>query len=380
MDKGIYNSHNNNSNNRSSSHYNQNNNIYILNSDQTILSHGTDIFNTNSSSYAGYHYGPIPQTLTNQSSKPLAYTSALSSLSSNVTPCTTSTASMCSPAANALQKLFKCSTSLMTNKSNHNTKHQNHHHRHRHHHSRLQQQQQQHQQQQQQQREQQPNTEHAESSSLLSRACIGSTYTFIGSNKTLKTNLSGNKSQLLAKKTKFWKLLENEGTKNSKSSQTNSNFKYWHECCNGDKIKHLSPQHKNAEDLWPLTCSLCDNCRCMDCQSGYFDYDYETDSDSEYSLHLSDNEFESQNFDLISLQKLDLTDDNCNECNECQRQLDDEGKRNQPALNNVKDNKINSYNSSKQKITNKSTIDNDDDESSSVCLLTKQAQNLNAIE
>ncbi|KAI9582710.1 hypothetical protein GQX74_011927 [Glossina fuscipes] len=329
MDKGIYNSHNNNSNNRSSSHYNQNNNIYILNSDQTILSHGTDIFNTNSSSYAGYHYGPIPQTLTNQSSKPLAYTSALSSLSSNVTPCTTSTASMCSPAANALQKLFKCSTSLMTNKSNHNTKHQNHHHRHRHHHSRLQQQQQQHQQQQ-QQREQQPNTEHAESSSLLSRACIGSTYTFIGSNKTLKTNLSGNKSQLLAKKTKFWKLLENEGTKNSKSSQTNSNFKYWHECCNGDKIKHLSPQHKNAEDLWPLTCNL--------------------------------------------------TDDNCNECNECQRQLDDEGKRNQPALNNVKDNKINSYNSSKQKITNKSTIDNDDDESSSVCLLTKQAQNLNAIE
>uniref|UniRef100_A0A1B0BZ52 Uncharacterized protein n=1 Tax=Glossina palpalis gambiensis TaxID=67801 RepID=A0A1B0BZ52_9MUSC len=360
MDKGIYSSHNNNSNNRSSSHYNQNNNIYILNSDQTmytqatwntmkafyhvfhfiapfvylqILSHGTDIFNTNSSSYAGYHYGPIPQTLTNQSSKPLAYTSTLSSLSSNVTPCTTSTASMCSPAANALQKLFKCSTSLMTNKSNHNTKHQNHHHRHRHHHSRLQQQQQQHQQhqqQQQQQREQQSNTEHAESSSLLSRACIGSTYTFIGSNKTLKTNLSGNKSQLLAKKTKFWKLLENEGTKNSKSSQTNSNFKYWHECCNGDKIKHLSPQHKNAEDLWPLTCNL--------------------------------------------------TDDNCNECNECQRQLDDEGKRNQPALNNVKDNKINSYNSSKQKITNKSTIDNDDDESSSVCLLTKQAQNLNAIE
>uniref|UniRef100_A0A1A9UIY0 Uncharacterized protein n=1 Tax=Glossina austeni TaxID=7395 RepID=A0A1A9UIY0_GLOAU len=290
-----------------------------------ILSHGTDIFNTNSSPYAGYHYGPIPQTLTNQSSKPLAYTSSLSSLSSNVTPCTTSTASMCSPAANALQKLFKCSTSLMTNKSNHNTKHQNHHHRHRHHHhSRLQQQQQQ---QQQQQREQQPNTEHAESSSLLSRACIGSTYTFIGSNKTLKTNLSGNKSQLLAKKTKFWKLLENEGMKNSKSSQTNGNFKYWHECCNGDKMKHF------------------------------------------------DNEFESQNFDLISLQKLDLTDDNCNEC---QRQLD-EGKRNQPTINNVKDNKINSYNSSKQKTTNKSTVGNDD-ESSSVCLLTSQSQNLNASE
>uniref|UniRef100_A0A1A9WP31 Uncharacterized protein n=1 Tax=Glossina brevipalpis TaxID=37001 RepID=A0A1A9WP31_9MUSC len=93
MDKGIYNSHNNNSNNRNN-HYNQNNNIYILNSDQTILSHGTDIFNTNSSSYADYHYGPIPQTSTNQSTKPLTCTSSLLSLSSNVMPSTTSAASI----------------------------------------------------------------------------------------------------------------------------------------------------------------------------------------------------------------------------------------------------------------------------------------------
>ncbi|XP_030386887.1 AF4/FMR2 family member 4 [Scaptodrosophila lebanonensis] len=49
--------------------------------------------------------------------------------------------------------------------------------------------------------------------------------------------------------------------------------------------------YQEAADILGLSCTLCDNCRCLDCQSGYFDCD-DDDSYSEHSLMDEYDEFE----------------------------------------------------------------------------------------
>ncbi|KAH8234181.1 hypothetical protein KR038_002832, partial [Drosophila bunnanda] len=50
--------------------------------------------------------------------------------------------------------------------------------------------------------------------------------------------------------------------------------------------------YQEAADILGLSCSLCDNCRCLDCQSGYFDCDDDDESYSEQSLMDDEYEFE----------------------------------------------------------------------------------------
>ncbi|XP_017024814.1 autotransporter adhesin BpaC [Drosophila kikkawai] len=50
--------------------------------------------------------------------------------------------------------------------------------------------------------------------------------------------------------------------------------------------------YQEAADILGLSCSLCDNCRCLDCQSGYFDCDDDDESYSEHSLMDDEYEFE----------------------------------------------------------------------------------------
>ncbi|XP_050744216.1 uncharacterized protein LOC108022552 [Drosophila biarmipes] len=50
--------------------------------------------------------------------------------------------------------------------------------------------------------------------------------------------------------------------------------------------------YQEAADILGLSCSLCDNCRCLDCQSGYFDCDDDDESYSEQSL--MDDEYEDE--------------------------------------------------------------------------------------
>ncbi|KAH8350264.1 hypothetical protein KR067_010808, partial [Drosophila pandora] len=53
--------------------------------------------------------------------------------------------------------------------------------------------------------------------------------------------------------------------------------------------------YQEAADILGLSCSLCDNCRCLDCQSGYFDCDDDDESYSEQSL--MDDEFEYDEYE-----------------------------------------------------------------------------------
>ncbi|XP_033151696.1 secreted protein PRY1 [Drosophila mauritiana] len=50
------------------------------------------------------------------------------------------------------------------------------------------------------------------------------------------------------------------------------------------QVKSSSELYQEAADILGLSCSLCDNCRCLDCQSGYFDCDDDDESYSEQSL------------------------------------------------------------------------------------------------
>lgn len=50
------------------------------------------------------------------------------------------------------------------------------------------------------------------------------------------------------------------------------------------QAKSSSELYQEAADILGLSCSLCDNCRCLDCQSGYFDCDDDDESYSEQSL------------------------------------------------------------------------------------------------
>ncbi|XP_043642695.1 protein lingerer [Drosophila teissieri] len=50
------------------------------------------------------------------------------------------------------------------------------------------------------------------------------------------------------------------------------------------QVKSSFELYQEAADILGLSCSLCDNCRCLDCQSGYFDCDDDDESYSEQSL------------------------------------------------------------------------------------------------
>ncbi|XP_033254219.1 uncharacterized protein LOC117193588 [Drosophila miranda] len=60
--------------------------------------------------------------------------------------------------------------------------------------------------------------------------------------------------------------------------------------------------YQEAADILCLSCSLCDNCRCLDCQSGYFDCDDDDESYSEQSL--KDDEYEDYDYSVEELQML----------------------------------------------------------------------------
>ncbi|XP_017070439.2 probable serine/threonine-protein kinase DDB_G0267686 [Drosophila eugracilis] len=58
--------------------------------------------------------------------------------------------------------------------------------------------------------------------------------------------------------------------------------------------------YQEAADILGLSCSLCDNCRCLDCQSGYFDCDDDDESYSEQSL--MDDEYDEYDCSAEELQ------------------------------------------------------------------------------
>ncbi|XP_068146025.1 AF4/FMR2 family member lilli [Drosophila tropicalis] len=68
--------------------------------------------------------------------------------------------------------------------------------------------------------------------------------------------------------------------------------------------------YQEAADILGLSCSLCDNCRCLDCQSGYFDCandddDYDDDDDDEsYAEELMDDVCEAYDYGIEELQML----------------------------------------------------------------------------
>ncbi|XP_065369115.1 homeobox protein 13 [Calliphora vicina] len=217
---------NNSSNNYNSNNHNNNNqnSIFILNTaTNNILPNNPKLY------YSDLNDNNVVSSPTSLSSSSASSTTASSSVWSSAS------STMCSPAAHAIQKLFNCSSNSF--KLNHGN------------------------------------------------------YSGIES-KTFKS-----KSELLKKKSKFWKYLEGEandkniqrgidaeeGTQKKlpgKSLKLKS--KYW--------SKSYENDNQNQQDLSELleySCSLCDNCRCMDCQIGYFDCENSDDSNSEYSFQLS---------------------------------------------------------------------------------------------
>ncbi|XP_055690763.1 uncharacterized protein LOC129794149 [Lutzomyia longipalpis] len=90
-------------------------------------------------------------------------------------------------------------------------------------------------------------------------------------------------SNIAAKKCKFWKFLEDEKLKKnsvedlSTTSSGQSSSSRWRK----SNRKSSTELYREAAQLLGLSCTLSDNCRCMDCQSRYFDCD---DSDT-YSDH-----------------------------------------------------------------------------------------------
>ncbi|EDV57045.2 protein lingerer [Drosophila erecta] len=62
------------------------------------------------------------------------------------------------------------------------------------------------------------------------------------------------------------------------------------------QVKSSFELYQEAADILGLSCSLCDNCRCLDCQSGYFDCDDDDESYSEQSL--MDDEYDE--FDCVA--------------------------------------------------------------------------------
>ncbi|KAM7342631.1 uncharacterized protein ACRADG_009979 isoform 1-T14 [Cochliomyia hominivorax] len=230
--------------NVSSNNHNNNNqnSIFILNTaTNNILPNNPNLY------YADLNdnnHVPLSTPSTSAYSTATA-TSVSSSSSTSSSVWSSASSTMCSPAAHAIQKLFNCSSnSLKLNNGNH---------------SRI-------------------------------------------DAKPFKS-----KSDLLKKKTKFWKYLEGEA--NDKNNQRGieevieGNYKKLEEKSLKIKSKYFSKSNdesdnQNTSDLSELleySCSLCDNCRCMDCQIGYFDCENSDDSNSEYSFHLSAYEEEELN-------------------------------------------------------------------------------------
>uniref|UniRef100_W8B287 DUF4802 domain-containing protein n=1 Tax=Ceratitis capitata TaxID=7213 RepID=W8B287_CERCA len=109
------------------------------------------------------------------------------------------------------------------------------------------------------------------------------------------------------------KLDESAAGSGSKRHQEQKQSSYW--SGNGDSShqqKHAQPQlevwklsqqqksnydlYKEATELLGLSCTLCDNCRCLECQSSYFDCD---DSDSLSDLSNSE-EFDEETMNAIN--------------------------------------------------------------------------------
>ncbi|KAI8127078.1 hypothetical protein FF38_02285 [Lucilia cuprina] len=220
---------NNYSYNNSNNHNNNNqNSIFILNTaTNNILPNNPKLY-----------YSDLNDN--NVVSSPTSYTSSSSSSATSSTAASSSvwssaSSTMCSPAAHAIQKLFNCSSnSLRLNHGN---------------------------------------------------------YSGIES-KSFKSN-----SELLKKKSKFWKYLEGEandknnqrgieneevGRKKPTGKSLKHQTKYWSKSYEND-----NQNHQDLSELLEYSCSLCDNCRCIDCQIGYFDCENSDDSNSEYSFHLS---------------------------------------------------------------------------------------------
>ncbi|XP_037806663.1 myb-like protein A [Lucilia sericata] len=215
-------------NNNNNHNNNNQNSIFILNTATT-----NNILPNNPKLY----YSDLNDN--NVVSSPTSFTSSSSSATSSTTATSSvwssASSTMCSPAAHAIQKLFNCSSNSL--KLNHGN------------------------------------------------------YSGIES-KTFKS-----KSELLKKKSKFWKYLEGEaneknnqrGIENEEGEQKKPagkslkhKSKYWSKSYEND-----NQNHQDLSELLEYSCSLCDNCRCMDCQIGYFDCENSDDSNSEYSFHLS---------------------------------------------------------------------------------------------
>ncbi|XP_059225963.1 probable serine/threonine-protein kinase MARK-A [Stomoxys calcitrans] len=247
-------------NNHNQNNSNQNS-IFVLNAETKISPNSCRKF------YLDFNDNPMDScaaaaTLTQQSVingnySSIAAAAATSTTSSSVWSSASST--MCSPAAHAIQKLFNCSSGGSGGGGggggNSSTS--------KHHHS-----------------------------------------AGIDSKSSFKTS----KSELLKKKSKFWQYLEGEtlssssptgyeGIESSANSSSNSNSNSQKE--KGKSRKHKSKywpkskaddnqnSHNDLSELLEYSCSLCDNCRCMDCQIGYFDCDNSDDSNSEYSFHMN---------------------------------------------------------------------------------------------
>uniref|UniRef100_A0A336M7P6 CSON013331 protein n=1 Tax=Culicoides sonorensis TaxID=179676 RepID=A0A336M7P6_CULSO len=119
-------------------------------------------------------------------------------------------------------------------------------------------------------------------------------------NKRLDTNV--NTENTLAKihngkKSKFWKIFEGDKDKNSLEDISTASSKNSVSKSNKSTCKSSKELYREAAEILGLSCTLSDNCRCLDCQSGYFDCD-DSDSLSDMDMSYMD-DFETTNFMLM---------------------------------------------------------------------------------
>ncbi|XP_061397413.1 probable cyclin-dependent serine/threonine-protein kinase DDB_G0292550 [Musca vetustissima] len=245
------------------SNHNQNNSnqnsIFVLNAEAKISPNSCRKF------YLDFNDNPMDSsaTLTQQSTAASAtagngVNSNFSSFPSASSVWSSASSTMCSPAAHAIQKLFNCSSGGgggggVVGAAGSATKH----------YGNL-------------------------SSGIDSKS----------SALTSSSSFKSSKSELLKKKSKFWQYLEGEtqstttsyegidSSKKGKGKSRKHKSKYWPKSNANDDDDNQN-SHNDLSELLEYSCSLCDNCRCMDCQIGYFDCDNSDDSNSEYSFHMN---------------------------------------------------------------------------------------------
>ncbi|XP_075168611.1 uncharacterized protein LOC142240776 [Haematobia irritans] len=231
-------------NNHNQNNSNQNS-IFVLNAETKISPNSCRKF------YLDFNDNPMDAcaaTLTQQSALMAAGTNGLNGISAS-SVWSSASSTMCSPAAHAIQKLFNCSSGGGGGGGN---------------------------------------SGHGSSSTSKHH---GNYSAGIDSKSSFKTS---SKSELLKKKSKFWQYLEGEtaasngyeGIEQSSNKMGKSRkhkSKYWPKSNANDNQN----SHNDLSELLEYSCSLCDNCRCMDCQIGYFDCDNSDDSNSEYSFHMN---------------------------------------------------------------------------------------------